>query len=269
VNEIRPTGRDVKDDIAFVDAPPWIILIAEDSVFWRGVVRAGIEAFDRATVVIEAKTGQEALDCLSDQPVDIAFVDLAMPEIDGREVVERVRHHGRMPFFVVVSVTSDVEEIARMRKLAAYDYLVKPFEADAITPTLRTFERVNQRTRVLIVDDSATARSIVGRILAHSIFNLDVREAADGIAATETYADWGADIVFLDMNMPWIDGANTLRLLRAVNPHVRVVLMSASTDLAERARDLGATAYLRKPFSPADLDVIMHRMFDLRLPYSA
>ncbi|QCI68444.1 response regulator [Phreatobacter stygius] len=261
-------GRDEHPDIEVVTVPPWTILIADDSAFWRGLIRAGIEAFDRAATVIEAKNGQEALDALSEHPVDIAFVDLAMPEIDGTEVVERVRHHGKMPFFVVVSVTSDAQAIARMRKLAAYDYLVKPFGSEAITPVLQTFERVSQPTRILIVDDSGTARAIVTRILSHSIFNLTVDQAGDGVTALENYAREGADIVFLDMNMPWIDGASTLRLLRAVNRHVRVVLMSASSDIAERAQELGAAACLRKPFFASDLDRAVHQLFELRLPYS-
>lgn len=264
----RVEARDDEPDIAIIEIPPWTILIADDSAFWRGLIRSGIEAFDRAVTIIEVKNGREALDVLSERPVDIAFVDLAMPEIDGSEVVERVRHHGKMPFFVVVSVTGDAEAIARMRRLAAYDYLVKPFGAEAIAPVLQTFERVSQRTRILIVDDSGTARGIVRRILSHSIFNLDVDQAGDGITALENYASEAADIVFLDMNMPWIDGANTLRLLRAVNKHVRVVLMSASVDIAERAQELGAAAYLRKPFFAQDLDRAVHQLFGLRLPYS-
>jgi len=261
-------SRDEDCDIDFVEVAPWTILIADDSPLWRGLIRSGIEAFDRASIIIEAKNGQETLDVLSERPVDIAFVDLAMPEIDGAEVVERVKHHGKMPFFAVVSVTSDAQAIARMRKLAAYDYLVKPFGPEAITPVLQTFERVSQRTRILIVDDSGTARTIVARILTHSIFNLEVTQAADGVSALENYARRAPDIVFLDMNMPWIDGADTLRLLRAVNPHVRVVLMSASSDIAERARELGAAAYLKKPFFAGDLDRTVHQLFELRLPYS-
>ncbi|MDQ0469315.1 response regulator [Labrys wisconsinensis] len=254
-------------DVSFVEAEALSVLVADDAGLWRRFVREAVLAYGGTTTVHEAATGLQALDCLSNNRVDVAFVDLAMPEINGAEVVERLHGARRMPFFAVISVTSDAEQIARMRRLAAYDYLVKPFDTEAVRRVLATHERVTQTTRVLLVDDSGTTLSIIRRLLDRSIFRLDIAEARDGVSAFELYARRTADIVFIDLNMPGLDGAQTLRIFRAYNPHVHVVLMSASQDALDQARELGANAYLKKPFLPRDIDLVMHRMFGLTLPY--
>lgn len=256
------------NDFDLVEVRPWSVMIAEDSGFWRNVVRAGIVDFGGDLTILEAADGRNALDILSEQRIDIAFVDLAMPEINGDEVVKRVQAHGKMPFFAVVSVTADAEEIARMRKLSAYDYLVKPFGSEAIKRVLTTYERVAHQTRILIVDDSSTARTIIGRILKRSIFNFEILEAGDGVTAFEVYAERPADIVFLDLNMPGIDGAQTMRLLRAHNRGVRIVLMSGSQESLDHHAAMGPAAALKKPFFPSDLDRVIHQLFDLPLPYA-
>lgn len=259
------------DDFDIVLARPWRILIAEDSAFWRHFVRKAVLEYAPHLEIVEAADGRAALDVLSRQPIDIAFVDLAMPEVNGDELVKRLQADRKMPFFAVISVTSDAEEIARMRKLSAYDYLVKPFGPADIVRVMVTYERVARPARVLIVDDSATARSIIGRILKRSIFNFDIVSAGDGVSAFELYAHQPADIVFLDLNMPGLDGGQTMRLLRAHNRDVRIVLMSGDQAALERHGKHGmggaGVLALHKPFFPGDLDRVVHQIFDLPLPF--
>jgi CheY-like chemotaxis protein len=255
-------------DLDWVEAEPWRIMVAEDSGFWRNIVRSGIADFSTDLQVIEAADGKSALDILAGQRIDLAFVDLAMPEINGDEVVRRAQVHGKMPFFAVISVNSDAAEVARMRKLSAYDYLVKPFGAQEIKRVLTTYERVAHATRVMIVDDSGTARSIIARILKRSIFNFEIVDAGDGVTAFELYAERPADIVFLDLNMPGLDGVQTMRLLRAHNRAVRIVLMSGSQEALDRHAGMAPAAILKKPFFPVDLDRVVHGLFELPLPFS-
>ena len=65
-------------------------------------------------------------------------------------------------------------------------------------------------TRVLIVDDSKTIRSIVRKILLASRFALDVQEAEEGIAALNQLRAGNFGMVFLDYNMPGLNGVETL-----------------------------------------------------------
>ena len=123
--------------------------------------------------------------------------------------------------------------------------------------------RTKLPTRVLIVDDSRTMRSIVRKILSASRFLLDLHEADEGLAALERLRQDKFDLVFLDYNMPGFNGFETLSEIRRVSPQVAVVIMTTSTgnDMAERAADLGAVGFLRKPFYPADIDRVLDRYY--------
>ena len=83
-----------------------------------------------------------------------------------------------------------------------------------------------------------------------------VGEASDGLEGLNLYGDgsnW--DVVVLDQRMPGIDGLETLRRLKTVNPNARVVMATAyaSIELAVDAMKLGAADFVRKPMTPETL----------------
>jgi DNA-binding NtrC family response regulator len=120
-------------------------------------------------------------------------------------------------------------------------------------------------TRVLVVDDSSTMRSIVRKILTASRFAFDVHEASEGIAALEQLGSGNFGLVFLDYNMPGFNGIETLSEIKRIAPQVSVVMMTSTLDnaIAARARAAGALAFLKKPFYPADIDTVLERHYGL------
>ena len=109
-------------------------------------------------------------------------------------------------------------------------------------------------TRVLIIEDEETYRETLGFLLQKEGF--EVALAADGIAGLATYDRQGADIVLLDLMMPGMDGAETLRRIReAHGRNVAVVAMTA--DVLAIHRDDGLRAaldgFLPKPILPEAL----------------
>ncbi len=125
--------------------------------------------------------------------------------------------------------------------------------------------RVRLPSRVLVVDDSSTMRSIVRKTLAATRFPLDVSEADEGFAALKLVREGDFHIVFLDHNMPGFSGLETLAEFKREKRRVSVVMISSAQDekLAERARDLGA-AFLKKPFFPADIEAVLCGFYGLR-----
>ena len=73
------------------------------------------------------------------------------------------------------------------------------------------------------------------------------------------------DIVFLDCNMPGIDGFATLAEITRNHPRVGTVMMTATRDrsIAARAQAAGAKGFLFKPFFPKDIDAVLHGLFGL------
>ena len=106
------------------------------------------------------------------------------------------------------------------------------------------------------------------KILSASRFALDVQEAEEGIAALNQLRTGNFGMVFLDYNMPGLNGVETLSEIKREIPNVAVVMMTAKVDeaIADRARASGALAFLKKPFYPADIDAVLTRFYGLSAP---
>lgn len=105
---------------------------------------------------------------------------------------------------------------------------------------------------ILIVDDEARIRDVVRMNLEMEHYR--VLEAANGIEALEQLRDYLPDLVVLDVQMPEMDGFETLRHIREVStvPVIMLTVMQTEQDKI-RGLDLGADDYLAKPFSPREL----------------
>jgi CheY-like chemotaxis protein len=141
----------------------------------------------------------------------------------------------------------------------------RPTNKDEARTLVQLCIRAKIPTRVLIVDDSGTMRSIVRKILQASHFAFDIQEAAEGNAALERLRTTKFGIIFLDYNMPGLNGFETLSEIKRLNPEVAVVMMTSTLDnaIADRAHAAGALAFLKKPFYPADIDATLKRYYGL------
>ena len=109
---------------------------------------------------------------------------------------------------------------------------------------------------VLIVDDDHFIRKLIKTTL-EDVADFDLHEAGDGVEALELAARQRPALVFLDVDMPRLDGIETCRRLREENAGddtTIVMLTAAHGDAVERdAESAGADLFLTKPFSPLDL----------------
>ncbi len=139
----------------------------------------------------------------------------------------------------------------------------KPANAEAARQMVERCLRTRVPTRVLVVDDSSTMRSIVRKILSASRYLLDLHEAGEGRAALARLRQESFGIVFLDHNMPGLDGVTTLCEIKRETPDVAVVMMTTTVEepVVERAMTAGALGFLKKPFYPADIDRVLDRYY--------
>src|SRR5213594_2597593 len=118
--------------------------------------------------------------------------------------------------------------------------------------------------RVLLVDDEANIRRMVGALLQSDGF--ETVEAPDGNAAMVRLVDNAPDVVLLDLMMPpGPDGLATLEQIRRRAPHIPVVMMSGKANLADavRATKLGAFQFLEKPLTPEGVLVALRSALEL------
>lgn len=110
--------------------------------------------------------------------------------------------------------------------------------------------------KILIAEDSSTMRSLIGSTIA-AMGDYEVVEAANGFEALRILPKERVDLVITDINMPDINGLELISFIRNNANYKSLPLIIISTEGSEKDRqkglNLGADAYLVKPFVPEDL----------------
>jgi CheY-like chemotaxis protein len=111
--------------------------------------------------------------------------------------------------------------------------------------------------RVLVVDDDPGIRDYVEALGASRGWRTFV--AAAGEEALGSLGETRPDVITLDVMLPGIDGLETLRRLKQIRPDLPVIMVSGQErhTTADRARALGASDFLRKPFAAEDLEAAL------------
>jgi CheY-like chemotaxis protein len=103
---------------------------------------------------------------------------------------------------------------------------------------------------ILVVDDSAMARKMLIKSLPPE-WDVSIAQAANGIEAMAAYREGKAAVMFLDLNMPEMDGYQVLEALRQEDMNSMVIVVSADIQpiAQERVMSMGAIAFVKKPIS--------------------
>jgi two-component system, cell cycle sensor histidine kinase and response regulator CckA len=133
---------------------------------------------------------------------------------------------------------------------------------DAEAPATVSEDQWHGRGTVLLVDDEQMLRDLGAKMLEHMGFT--VLPAADGRQALDLYRDKGheIDLVFMDLTMPEMDGAEAFAEMQRLNPSVRIVLTSgySAQDLENRFAGVGLAGIIQKPYSIEKLRSVLSRL---------
>ncbi len=237
-------------------------LVVDDSKPSRSIVARVLR--DLKFECSEAANGLEALAALSTSArPDVVTINWHMPVMDGIELLRRLRAapaHRDLKL-LMVSTETDNDSIAAAIAAGANDFLAKPFTPEALARKLvslgvcTTAEAASAGgrgpIRVLIVDDSATIRSVLSATLGADPDLRVVGTAINGQVALTSIAASPPDIVLLDVEMPVLDGISTLREIRRMHPKLPVLMFSSLTERGSKATLdallAGANDYVAKP----------------------
>ena len=115
------------------------VLIADDEAPARGELRFMLETLEPTATLLEVKNGTEATAVAEQEALDVAFLDINMPGLNGLGVAAQLLHLPEPP--VIVFATAYDAHAVKAFELAALDYLVKPFDEARLAQTL---QRVRQ-----------------------------------------------------------------------------------------------------------------------------
>lgn len=127
------------------------ILIVEDDPMVLDIHKRFISTIEGFEVVDTARNGDIAIKILDKKDIDLIILDIYMPEIDGIEMLKRVRQAGKDIDIIMITAAQEGNTIKEVVRYGAFDYIIKPFKyerfKDALVAYQRHFETINRVKR--------------------------------------------------------------------------------------------------------------------------
>lgn len=246
---------------------PIAILVADKSAQCRRLVREAVKRAGIPVSLAEAENGRDCMQRLEKGGVDLAFVDVDLPEVANSGFLGEAGQSERKTFVAAMASPNNMRIFDLAENLKAFEFLIKPLGQDEILAIVGCYRRLAKPKKVLVVDDLPSLRQIIGRILASSVYRLDVEQASDEAGALARLKQGSFDIVFLDWDASDPGGMRLLEEIASRAPKAKIVMVSVEQNSWQERNALrrGAAAVLHKPFYPADVGAILHAICGMDL----
>ena len=161
-----------------------LVLIVDDEVGARDALEIVLEDYYK---VATTESGQKALDAIRLGGIDLVLLDLNMPDMDGIEVLKRIKNLDNNVEVIMVSAIDSAAKAVDAMKLGAYDYITKPFEPDDIIMSVgRALERQRLKKEVEYLKQELAYKSKQYKIVTRNKKMLDVIELVKKVAHTSS-----------------------------------------------------------------------------------
>jgi CheY-like chemotaxis protein len=232
-----------------------------------------------------AQNGREALEKI-DQAVDLQeaydliITDNHMPGMDGislaREIKQRALH-GNQPFILMLSSLERNMYQGEADKIGINKFLSKPvkmhelhstllslfekrMQNDSLHPSLPYIEKISQATTVMVVDDDPINMLLISEVLRRMGF--EVIQMHNGREVLESLSLYDPVLIFMDVNMPEMDGYTTTRKIRQLpEPICNIPIIALTADAMkgdrEKCLEAGMNSYISKPFRLEEIEEVL------------
>ncbi len=256
------------------------VLVVDDHGTNRNIVKRQLESLGLS--VETASDGAQALASLraggKAQAVEVAFIDMKMPGMNGIELAHAIRNDRTIvePALVMLTSVMPADGAKAAREAGIVAYLNKPARRSQLEKILHRLLdapaavlavaadvaapiETNKPGRVLLAEDNMVNRTIATSMLRQLGWEVDC--AKNGVEAVSAVANHRYDVVLMDCQMPEMDGFAATAAIRQTEQesgcatHVRIVALTANAVQGDRERCLaaGMDDYLAKPFRKEQL----------------
>ena len=296
----RLGAADAKEIKVETIAPPEVlrgvkVLLVDDNQTNRRILEGMLGRWQMHSTSVE--DGEEALAQLSaareaGKPFGLILTDMHMPKMNGFTLVERIRTRPELATATIMMLTSSGHrgDAARCQELGVAAYLLKPIrqselreaiarvlgarEQDGAIPLITRFSVQDAREpssflRVLLAEDNAVNQRLAVRLLEKRGHHVVV--AGNGREALEALEKGSFDLVFMDVQMPEMDGLEATAAIRdkekSSGLHQPIIALTAHAMKGDREKCLagGMDGYLTKPIRPPELDGILEEYVSRRV----
>jgi len=219
--------------------------------------------------VLEASDGMTALELINEEKVDIMLLDVKLPDMDGLELLKRVKR--QRPDCEVIVITGFGSEDIAIQSLreGAIDYLEKPIKIDDLTAAVgRAHEKVSQREAVpykgviLVIDDDEEVLKRLKIFLEKEEFS--VFTSSGGQEGLDIIEQNKIDVIISDIKMKDMNGIEVLQKAKGIYRDIEGIMVTGYTDgeLAIQSLRAGAMDYIHKPVNLDELLLSINRAIE-------
>lgn len=228
-------------------APRMKILIVDDDVRFADSVSDILEENHYECTVVH--NGSDALSKIRESRYNVVLADIRMPVMNGISMCREIKKID--PYLTVIIMTAFREEelIQAVLKEGAYGCVSKPLDIDRILKLIKRSHKGGAFIEV-IDDDPVIRKMLETGLESRGFIVTTVASGEDAIRITKRTPQ---DIVFLEFNLPSINGLEVFSRIREINPEVKVVMMTTNQkdmrSVLQDALKQGVYALLYKPFN--------------------
>ncbi|MCY6485168.1 response regulator [Clostridium aestuarii] len=146
------------------------VLIVEDDPMVAQINKKYTESVGEFKVIGVCTNGEEALEKIKNDEIDLIILDIYMPKLDGIELLKKMRIQTSMINVIMVTAAQDTDKLNEVLTLGAVDYLIKPFEYERFKEAL---ERVRMRYE-LLNKKNIMSQNDIDKITNQSKLNLQI-----------------------------------------------------------------------------------------------
>jgi len=236
------------------------ILIVDDSSTSRKIVKLELESGGFNT--FEAKSGEEGLEILKREKIDLITLDVEMAGMDGFEFSKEVRENPSFQHLPIIMLSSidDPLIIKKAFEAGIVEYFIKPFKhgelLNFVEKTLTSLKKSAFTRKVVIIDDSKAQISVLHHILKKNGKEVIAFEKA-AEALSYIKEDEDIDIIITDIHMPDMDGLTLSKEVKGIRENIPVIGISAtrSKETVLQALSSGMDDFLYIPFYEEELNL--------------
>ncbi|MEW6218854.1 MAG: response regulator [Thermodesulfobacteriota bacterium] len=281
-------------DTAPVDIRGMKALVVDDNDTNRSILAKMLEGFGCRPLAVAS--GAEAINMLkmaaaAGAPYRFVLLDMQMPGMDGEHATIIIKSTPEIRDTAIIILTSLGQrgDVARLRSHGIAAYLVKPVRQSLLLQTITTVahgsppaasaspgpvvtrhllaEQRLREVRILLVEDNPVNQKMAATMMRKAGYQVEI--ASNGQVAVEAVARERFDLVFMDVQMPVLDGLAATRAIRqweeTGQPRHAIVAMTAHALAGDRERCLeaGMDDYITKPIRPQTLFETIRRWTEL------
>jgi CheY-like chemotaxis protein len=256
-------------------------------------VRAAVSrlAAELGFEVAEARDGVEGLETLSECRFDLVVLDVMMPNMDGPDMLARMRAGGDNTPVIMLTAESHRPTIARAMKGGITDYVIKPFDPEELCRKVisviqrstcgdvvansapggasaaglwerRAPSRRKRLVDLMVIDDMENVNKRLRGMLPKQVSMNGFTSAQSALsrACEDAYR-----VILVDTDIPDIDSLVLAQQVRQLQPNAAIAALAMRTNDAEQGRNLkeqGFEVVLYKPFAQAEVDEFFARYFE-------